>query len=379
MKYCQMKKIGVSPSLLGFGCMRLALRADGSIDEETSQAMVDTAIKGGVNYLDTAYPYHGGESERFVGRVLKRYDRSKLLIATKLPMWKLDSEDSVGRIFREQLEKLQTPYVDFYLMHGMSAERIDIMKKYHVLEQLKGFREEGKIRFLGFSFHDKYETFERLIDMGFADMCQIQFNYIDTDRQAGAKGLEYARKAGVPVVVMEPVKGGSLARLPDDAQKLFDDYSTRTGRAASASSWALRWAAAQPGVTIVLSGMSSPAQVQDNLKTFNDMPPMDAAEEQVVVQVTEKLRGRIKVPCTACKYCMPCPYGVNIPDNFAALNTWAMFGDKKKALDLYFKQLSDKERATACKNCKACVKLCPQKIAVPERLAEVDAAMQKLK
>jgi predicted aldo/keto reductase-like oxidoreductase len=374
MDYRIMEKLGVSPSLLGFGCMRLPQK-DGKIDQALAESMVDKAIAEGVNYVDTAYPYHNGESEPFVGRVIKKYDRKKLFIATKLPMWKLEKEEDVEHIFAEQLQRLDTPYIDFYLLHAMNGERIETMEKFHIIDKIRKFRDEGKIRFIGFSFHDKYEAFEKLVNMKIFDFCQIHLNYMDTEHQAGLKGAELARQAGMPLVIMEPVKGGSLASLPDEITAGFRQVDPN----ASTASWALRFVGSVPGVKAILSGMTTMEQVEDNLKTFKSFKPLNDAEQKLIKETAEKIRSRIKVNCTACKYCMPCPQGVDIPRNFHILNDYSMYGNKGGALFSYFKDMDEKERASSCIKCGKCETLCPQGINIRDCLAETAALMESIK
>ena len=232
--------------------------------------MLDKAIAEGVNYIDTAYPYHEGKSEIVTGKILKKYDRDSFYLATKLPLWQINSLEDVDRIFGEQLTKLQTDHVDFYLMHAMNKERWDAMRKLGVVERLEQIKAEGRIRYLGFSFHDSYEAFEEIINAREWDFCQIQLNYMDVEEQAGLKGYELAASKNVPVIVMEPVKGGSLAAFAEDIMEKFRAADAQ----ASAASFALRWVGSLPGVKVILSGMSTMGQVEDNLKTFGCFKPL---------------------------------------------------------------------------------------------------------
>lgn len=282
MKTSYFEKLGIETSLLGFGCMRFPTLTDGSIDEKQAEEMMDHAIRNGVTYIDTAYPYHAGESESFVGKVLKKYNRDQFTIATKLPVWKVNKREDVRELFNEQLTKLQMDYVDFYLLHALDNERWESLLKLGVLEEVEQLQKEGKIKYLGFSFHDEYPVFEKIITYRNWDFCQIQYNYIDTEIQAGDKGYELAEKLGIPLIIMEPIKGGNLANLPEDISHIFKSYHPTK----SLSSWALRWVASHPNVKVILSGMSTMEHVTDNLDTFNNFLTLNHDEMECVNQVT---------------------------------------------------------------------------------------------
>ena len=367
MEYRSMDKLGVKPSLLGFGCMRFPLKEDGSIDETEAEKMLDKAIASGVNYIDTAYPYHGGDSEPFVGRVLKKYDRNSFYFATKLPVWKVETIEDVKETFQEQLNRLQVDYVDFYLLHALSKERWDKILKLGILDYCEELRSQGKLKYLGFSFHDSYEVFEEILTYRNWDFCQIQYNYMDREHQAGEKGYALAERLGVPMVIMEPIKGGSLAVLPEDIAAMYKDADTE----ASVSSWALRWVGTHPNVKVILSGMSTYDQVLDNLNTFEKFQPLNEEEQKLVTQVAETIQSRVKNGCTGCRYCMPCPFGIDIPKNFAIWNHEAMYGNPTGAKKKYERELPESARADQCRKCGACEKECPQAIAIREDLVRV--------
>ena len=237
MEKRKLEKLGIETSLLGFGCMRFPTTPDGKIDEAEAERMMDKAIASGVNYIDTAYPYHNGESEPLVGKVLKKYDRSSFYLATKLPLWAVKSVDDAKRIFEEQLQRLQTDYIDFYLLHAVNKEKWEEMKALGVVDYCAKLKEEGKIRYYGFSFHDDYEVFDEIIRYRDWDFCQIQYNYMDTEEQAGDKGYALAESMGIPLVIMEPIKGGSLANFSDDINAKFREMDPDK----SIASYALRW------------------------------------------------------------------------------------------------------------------------------------------
>lgn len=266
MKYRTFDKLKVSPSMLGFGCMRFPLNEDQTINEKEAERMIDEAIKNGVTYIDTAYPYHNGDSEPFVGRVLKKYPRDSFFLATKLPIWQINSRQQAREIFEQQLERLDVDYVDFYLLHALDKEKWQKVLEYDILSLCEEMREKGKIRFIGFSFHDEFDAFKEILEYRDWDFCQLQLNYMDMDIQAGMRGYELAEKRGVPIVVMEPIKGGSLATLPKQQADILKAKNPQ----ASLSSWALRYIGTLPNVKVILSGMSTFEQVEDNLKTFKD-------------------------------------------------------------------------------------------------------------
>lgn len=366
MEKRRMEKLGAEPSLLGFGCMRFPTLENGKIDREAAERMLDRAMASGVNYYDTAYPYHDGESEIFTGEVLNKYERSSYYLATKLPIWQVGKREQVKEIFEEQLRKLDKEYIDFYLVHAMNRERLKKVQDLGVMEELEKLREAGRIRYIGFSFHDSYEAFEEILGYYHWDFCQIQYNYMDTKQQAGDKGYELAAGRGIPVIVMEPVRGGLLAGFSQEINEIFQGYDGEK----SIASWALRWVASHPGVHVVLSGMSSEEQVEDNLKTFSDFKPLSREEEELVKQAVAALQSRVQNRCTGCGYCMPCPAGVNIPGSFRLWNAYHIYNHAEK-FQRDGKHMPDKEKPHNCIKCGKCEAVCPQKIAIREDLERV--------
>ncbi len=374
MEYRTLEKLGVSTSLLGFGCMRFPTTPNGEIDEERAQAMLDEAIAKGVNYIDTAYPYHDGKSEPFVGRALKKYDRDSFYLATKLPIWNVKTKEDAVRLFEEQCSRLQTDRIDFYLLHALNRDRFQLVKELGIIELFEEYQKQGKIRCFGFSFHDSYEVFEEILTYRNWDFCQIQYNYMDTEEQAGDRGYALCEKLNVPIIIMEPVKGGALASYADDVEELF--HAVRPEN--SIASWALRWVATKPQVKVVLSGMSTEEQVRDNLNTFGQFEPLSEKEQAVVQQVVAEVKSRVKNGCTSCRYCMPCPFGINIPGNFGIWNRYGMYGNTGATKQRYFEQMKQEERAEQCRSCGACEKLCPQKLPIREHLHQMAEEMGKL-
>lgn len=371
MEYRKMQNIRVEVSLLGFGCMRFPLNKDGKINEARASKMIDLAYRNGVNYFDTAYGYHGGESEKFTGKALSKYDRSTYYLATKLPCWYVKTIEDAERIFNEQLQRLKTDYVDFYLLHALNRKSFDQMVELGVLEFCENLRKEGKIKYFGFSFHDDYDAFEHIIRYHKWDFCQLQLNYMDMEEQAGLRGYKLAQELGIPVIVMEPVKGGNLARLPRSAAKYFKALAPDK----SVSSFALRYVGSMPNVKVILSGMSTLRQVADNLSTFDKFVTLSDEERQAIEKVRTVLRARVKNSCTACKYCMPCPAGVDIPKNFALWNKYSIYRNKNDIKWNWENSLKDKEKAKYCVQCGKCEKVCPQKISIREDLKKLQAEL----
>ncbi len=367
MEYRKLEKLNIKTSLLGFGCMRFPVLENGKINEQEAEKMIDKAISSGVNYIDTAYPYHNGDSEHFVGRVLDKYPRDNYFLATKLPMWKVEKNEDIEEIFNEQLDRLNKEYVDFYLLHAMNREQFEKVKALGVMEILEKLRKKGKIRYLGFSFHDSYNVFEELINYYDWDFCQIQLNYIDTTEQAGLKGYRLAENKGIPLVIMEPIKGGTLASLPKKAESIFK----RELPEASIASWALRWCGSLSGIKVILSGMSTYEQVLDNLNTFHKFNHLNKEEYACIEKVVKVLTERTKNGCTNCKYCMPCPAGVDIPGNFWLWNNYYKYENLSYIKYKYNSMKNDNTLASFCLKCGKCETMCPQKISIRSDLNKV--------
>ena len=366
-------KLGIAPSLLGFGCMRFPTLEGGGIDEERAEAMLDRAYRSGVNYFDTAYFYHSGESESFVGRVLERYPRESYYLTSKLPTTLIHTLDDAKRICEEQRKRLRKDYLDFYLLHNLNGARWREMVDTGVVDWCLERQAAGDFKHFGFSFHGSYEEFHEILTARSWDCCQLQLNYMDTQEQAGLRGYRLTEELDVPLIIMEPVKGGALAAPPADVMEVFTALSPE----ASASSWALRWAASLPNVMTVLSGMSTMEQVEDNLSTFRAFRPLDKAEEEAVDRAAALFRQRVRNGCTGCRYCMPCAAGVDIPGAFRLWNDWAMYQNRSRSR-FAWKDMDDDKRPQRCVSCGACEEKCPQGLSIREDLLRAGRELEAL-
>ena len=369
MLYRNYGKTNEKVSTLGFGLMRLPL-SDGKIDRSKSSELLDYAISRGLNYLDTAYPYHNGESEEFLGEYLKsRNIREKVFIATKLPSFLIKTRDDFEKYFNEQMKKLQLDYVDFYLVHALNKEYFENVKSLGVFEFLDYLKAQGKIKHVGFSFHDKLEVFKEIVDSYPWEFCQIQYNILDANYQAGEEGLKYATDRGLGLAVMEPLRGGRLAsNVPKDIKELWDSAEVKR----TPAQWAFKYLWNNENVDVVLSGMNDFDQIKDNIDTAEttDANSLSHSETELIEKVKEKYISKIKVNCTACRYCMPCPMGVNIPKAFDYLNNASLFDDLSTFKENYIKSLKDKESPVNCIKCGKCETICPQHIEIRKSLEE---------
>lgn len=355
-------------SLLGMGCMRLPLIPNTEeIDFKKTEEMIAFAMENGITYYDTAYPYHNGQSEIVIGEILSKYPRNSFYLASKMPSWELKSLEDAKRIFAEQLKKCKVEYFDFYLCHAMNLGHHETYKKLGVYKYLDDLRKEGLIKNLGFSYHDAPQNIIPIADELNWDFAQIQLNYLDYEMQDAKKQYEELTKRDISVVVMEPVRGGVLANVTPAAEELFKEKEPNM----SVASWALRYVAHFPNVKVILSGMSNLEQLTDNINTFTNYKKLSEEDLLIIEEAKKLILGNDFIPCTGCRYCMPCPIGVNIPRIFSLFNNYGIHKDFDKFKNQMSK-LDEIELPKNCIKCGKCVKACPQGIKIFEQLEKID-------
>jgi predicted aldo/keto reductase-like oxidoreductase len=348
----------------------------GDIDQEKTMEMIHTAIEAGVNYFDTAYVYHDQKSETALGKALKGGYRERMRIATKSAIWLLNKSDDFGRMLDEQLERLQTDTIDFYLLHALNRGLWEKVQQLDLLGEAEKALADGRIKYIGFSFHDSLNIFKNIIDAYDAwDFCQIQYNYMDTEFQAGTKGLQYAAGKGLAVVIMEPLRGGNLALDLPATRPIWESASHKRKPA----DWALQWLWNQPEVSVALSGMNTLQQVEENIlsASLSGVGKLSAEESALIEQVREAIESACPIPCTSCEYCLPCPNGVNIPLNFEIYNQVAMYNDIKRTRFHYNVFVPEDEKAVNCIQCGECLSKCPQDIPISTWLPVVEDVLKQ--
>jgi predicted aldo/keto reductase-like oxidoreductase len=371
MKYRKLGKLDWNVSVLGFGAMRLPLadKETQQVDEPEATKMVRYAIDRGVNYVDTAYPYHQGKGEGILGRALKEGYREKVKVTTKMPVWLIEKAEDFDRYIDEQLERLQMEKLDFYFLHGLTGERWAKVRDLGVLRWAEKAMAAGRFDCLGFSFHDNFEAFKQIVDAyDNWTSAQVQYNYMDVDNQAGRRGVEYAAGKGLAVIVMEPIRGGQLANPRGPVAEVWE----HAARKRSPAAWALSWVWNQPEISAVLSGMSTMDQVVENVALAGKARPgmLNAEDLKLIDRAREAYKGLAPIPCTGCKYCMPCDTGVEIPRIFEMYNEAMIYEDPREARWMYGR-LKEEQRANACIQCGECAEACPQKIDIPAWLEKV--------
>lgn len=378
MLYRKIKKIGDELSILGFGCMRLPQKNgktnNGRIDEERAKKQIRYAIDNGVNYIDTAIPYHIGGSEPFLGRALADGYRERIKLATKLPPWSVKIRWDMDDMLKVQFSKLKTDHIDYYLLHGLDRKIWEKVRDLGAIDFLNKAKADGRIINAGFSFHGDRDAFKEIIDAYDWEFCQIQYNFLDENNQAGTEGLNYAGEKGIGVIVMEPLRGGNLTKkIPQAVQKVWDQAETKR----TPAEWSLRWVWNHPEATVVLSGMNEEKHIEENIKIASEAYPNSLTQEELnlIYKVRDTYKELMKVGCTGCRYCMPCPSGVDIPACFELYNNANMFGEKFQAKLGYVWNLSE-SRASLCKECGKCEKACPQHLAIPELLKDVSGQFE---
>lgn len=349
-------------SSLGMGCMRLPKKEDGTIDYEKTEEIIEYAYSHGINYYDTAFPYHDGESELVIGKILKKYDRDSFYLATKMPIWEVKEASDVEKIFNKQLEKCGVEYFDFYLCHAMNKNRHQTyieLKAYEFLERMK---KEGKIRFLGFSFHDDYKGLEEIVNYKSWDFAQIQFNYLDAKLQNASKLYDLLKEKNIPSIIMEPVRGGFLANLSEEHASKLKALRPNS----SISSWAIRYSIHHENNFVTLSGMSSMEQIIDNINTCTNFEYLTDEELKVLDNLSTDIIGENYIPCTACNYCVKCPKQIKIPVVFQRYNEYQIHKNKE-----YFIERIKDFNISDCVKCNYCVSQCPQHINIPDELSKI--------
>lgn len=359
-------QLGCEISRLGYGGMRFPKNGD-EVDVEEAVKLLRKAYDMGVNYFDTAVVYHKGESEKIFGKAFEIYDRSSYYLADKMSIWVCKDEQEMKDLFERQLKTLKTDYIDFYLVHSLNRNHYQKVKEFHCVEFLQEMKRQGKIKHLGFSFHDTYPVFTQILDDYDWDFVQIQLNYLDWQNQGAEQLYRELEKRNLPCMVMEPVRGGYLATLDEQRAKPFLEMEPNR----SIASWAIRWVESLPQVTVVLSGISDMAQLEDNVAMMTNFEPMNEKELEAVAKVVEEIRKVNDIPCTGCRYCMDCPMGVDIPEIFAIYSRLKIFGKDKSFVEDYKEVMENGNGAEHCVGCQQCMNHCPQSIEIPDKLATI--------
>lgn len=355
--------LGKEISRLGYGGMRFPKNGD-EVDMDAAVQLLRKAYEMGINYFDTAMVYHKGESEKIFGKAFEPYPRDSYLIADKMSIWLCSDEEDMKARFYNQLKTLKTDYIDFYLVHSLNRNHYKKVKDLHCVEFLQQMKQEGKIKHLGFSFHDTYQVFTQILNDYTWDFVQIQLNYLDWHNQGAEQLYRELERRNLPVMVMEPVRGGYLATIDSERAKPFLELEPQR----SIASWAIRWVESLPQVAVVLSGMSDLQQLEDNVATMTHFEPMNEQELAAIDRVVEEIRKVNEIPCTGCRYCMDCPMGVDIPEIFSIYSQYKIFGKEKAFVQDYEEVVEYGNGAEHCVRCMACTTKCPQMIAIPDKL-----------
>lgn len=355
--------LGKEISRLGYGGMRFPKNGD-EVDVDAAVQLLRKAYEMGINYFDTAMVYHKGESEKIFGKAFEPYPRDSYLIADKMSIWLCSDEEDMKARFYNQLKTLKTDYIDFYLVHSLNRNHYKKVKDLHCVEFLQQMKQEGKIKHLGFSFHDTYQVFTQILNDYTWDFVQIQLNYLDWHNQGAEQLYRELERRNLPVMVMEPVRGGYLATIDSERAKPFLELEPQR----SIASWAIRWVESLPQVAVVLSGMSDLQQLEDNVATMTHFEPMNEQELAAIDRVVEEIRKVNEILCTGCRYCMDCPMGVDIPEIFSIYSQYKIFGKEKAFVQDYEEVVEHGNGAEHCVRCMACTTKCPQMIAIPDKL-----------
>lgn len=359
--------------LLGFGCMRLPMKGE-EVDMAELESMVDYLMAHGANYFDTAYMYVNEKSETSIGKILKKYKREDFILADKSPIYKMTSQEDVRKIFDEQLKKCQVEYFDLYLCHNINNNVVDIYRNVKMYDELSKLKKEGKIKYLGFSFHGTPDLLKEIVKEHKWDFCQLQINYLDWELVKAKEQYEIAQSANLPIIVMQPLRGGGLVKLSEKSLAKLKEQNPNVKPA----EFGLRWSASRKNVMTVLSGMSNLQQVKDNVETFINFKEVTPEEEKIAVEVAKIIQSQGEIRCTGCKYCLEvCPKGINIPAIFTLYNQYKL-GQKAYRFQRYYDSLAESERPDKCIKCGLCAKNCPQHLEIPELLAKVKDEYDKI-
>lgn len=367
MDHRTIEKFGKSISRLGYGGMRFPKKEDGTVEMKAAVALLRRAYELGVNYFDTSFVYHNGESEKVFAEALTVFDRSTYYIADKMSIWACADEEDMKKRFYRQMETLKTDYIDFYLVHSLNRNHYAKVKELHCIEFLQEMKRQGKIKHLGFSFHDTLPVLQTILNEYDWEFGQLQINYLDWTNQHADQLYRELEQRGIPCIVMEPVRGGYLANLDEKRAAPFRAFHPEQ----TAASWAIRWAASLPNVMVVLSGMSDMEQLEDNVAVLSGFQPITPEEQAVIDQVVGEIRKVNDIPCTGCRYCMDCPMGVDIPELFTIYSKYKIFENPKGFVGDYKETVANKSSADLCIGCNSCANRCPQQIEIPEKLAMI--------
>lgn len=376
MKYREFKNTGEMVSLLGFGTMRLPVIGgnEAVIDEDKAIAMIRYAIDNGVNYVDTAHMYHDGNSEVVLGKALKDGYREKVFLADKMPIWRAKKAGGIEALFEEQFQRLDVEYIDYYLVHNLTEKIWQRAKDADLMPFLEEQKAKGRIGKIGFSFHDDIEIFKQIVDEYPWEFCQIQLNYMDREFQAGEEGLKYAGAKGLPVIIMEPLKGGKLTNLiPESVEAVWEKADVKR----SPAEWALLYGADFPEVLTILSGMSRQSELEENLKILGNAEPLSLTdkEKELLEEAAGEYNSLIKASCTACRYCLPCPVSIDIPDVMDLYNEWHIYKARRTSKRDY-ELIPEGKRPIDCIDCKQCEEQCPQHLPITDIMKEISGLLE---
>ncbi len=371
MKYRTIKTMGFESSLLGFGAMRLPVSGDdsGSIDEKAAIEMIRYGIDNGINYIDTAYPYHKGNSEILVGKALKSGYRERVKLVTKLPVWLIKKKSDFDKYLDEQLKRLDTDIIDIYLFHSLNEKYWNTILEHDLLSSMQNAVKDKRIKNIGFSFHSSVDVFKRIIDSYDWDICMIQYNYLDIENQAGTEGLKYAHSKNIPIAVMEPLRGGNLVNsVPNDIKQVFS--SSRIKR--SLAAWAFGWLIGHEEISVILSGMGSLEQVKENLSIFENHVEFDKGDEKIIKRVYDMFHKRQRALCTSCGYCEICPNNIMISTILSLYDDFLIFEDQERSKRFYSSIIKAGKDISRCSYCRKCEEICPQGLKITDLLKEAD-------